>query len=219
MRTSYLVPTLLLFFLVTAAGWFVGTAPQRPAATDSGEVARASRTAGSPRGMGMSRAGRSPFLVAHEQGTAFVPSGDNLAPGFHVEMEAIRQRLDAAPQDTSLLLRMAHLKHDGHQLEEAVAYYERYVDLRPDGRAPWLDLARCLGELGRWDEALTATETLLERFPGDPAGLYNQGAIFANLGRLDEARTVWQDVSKQDANPEMQALAADALDRLDAMHP
>lgn len=218
MRTHYVTPGLLAFFLLSAMGWFIwnassnqeqaegteGIAPQPAVAVGSGRAARS---------------GASPFLATHEQGVAFTPDGENVAPSFHIEMEALKKRLETAPQDTTALIRLARLKQDGHQTEEAAAYYRRYLDARSDGRQAWLDLARCYAELARWQEALEATQTMLRRFPDDPAALYNLGAIYANTSRPDEARTTWQRVTRQERNPEMKAMAASALRRLDTIHP
>lgn len=160
-----------------------------------------------------------PFLAAHEQNLAFEPSAENIAPSFHVETEALRQQLEANPQDTTALLRMARLKQDGHREEEAVQYYRRYLALQPERRAAWLDLIQVYGALQRWDDAREAVAQMLDRFPDDPAALYNLGAIHANTGRFEEARATWQRVARQGADPAMQAMASQALGRLDTMRP
>ena len=212
MRTQYLIPGLLALFLLMAAGWFAWSP------SSNGEItAGAGKVA--PQTARAHASAASPFLASHEQNTSFTPDGENVAPSFHVEQEALKERLNAAPQDTTALIQLARLKQDAHQTEEAVAYYRRYLDVRPEGRQAWLDLARCYGDLARWQEALEATQSLLRRFPDDPAAFYNLGAIYANTNRFDDARATWQRLTRQDRNPEMKAKAESALQRLGGMHP
>lgn len=216
MKSSYLTPGLLVLVLLIALGWFIAA----PASQD-GPVVSPQASASTPAAVSSQRrpVRSSPFLASHEQAPAFTPDGENVAPSFHVEMEMLNKRLDASPQDTTALLRMARLKQDGHETEEAIAYYRRYLALRPGARQAWLDLTQCLGTLAQWDEALEATQTLLDRFPDDPAALYNLGAIYANTSRFDEARATWQRVTRQDADEQMKTMAEGALQRLPAAHP
>ncbi len=219
MLKSYLTPGLLALFLLGAVAWFVW----KPSSDSSPQavVEDANPHAGAPAvgGGGPLVSGRSPFLTTHEPSAAFTPDADNIAPSFHVALEALRRNLEKAPQDTTLLLRMARLMQDGHKTEEAAAYYRRYLALHPQGRQAWLDLAQCYGALERWDEALATTQDLLQRFPDDPAGLYNLGAVYANTGRIEEARAAWQRVVAQARNPEMKTMAQSALKRLTTLYP
>ena len=215
MQNKYLLPGIVLTFLLLAVIWFV----QQPAesertttrSTSIGSLP-AQRTQAQP-------LGENPFLPTHEQRAAFVPDGENLAPTFHAEMETLNQRLASAPNDTTALLRMARLKQDGHSTEEAVVYYQRYLELHPGTRSVWLDLAQNLGALQRWEAALAATEKMLIHFPDDPGGLYNLGAIHANQGRMKEAREVWERAAAQDEDTRIRSMAENALRRIGAGHP
>jgi tetratricopeptide (TPR) repeat protein len=200
--------------------WFVMQSSSEPSSVDT--TATVASPTGGPAQAGVGHptpVGQSPFLSTHEQGTSFTPTGENLAPSYHVEVEALTRRLEEAPQDTTMLLRMARLKHDGHRTQEAITYYRRYLDLHPEGRQAWLDLTQCYGELQQWDDAETATEDMLRYFPDDSGALYNLGAIYANTGRTSEARATWEKVVARDADPEMKTLAENALKRLNPAHP
>lgn len=221
MKKHYLTPILLLLFVVIAVGWFIGsTGPEAAiehAVGSGGTQAPPINT--TSRSRSARPLGSSGLLATHEPQVAFTPDGENVTPSFHVEMEALKEGLDVTPEDTTALIRMARLKQDGHQTEEAISYYKRYLDLRPEGRQAWLDLARGYGEMQRWPEALEATQAMLRHFPDDPAGLYNLGAIYANTSRTDKARTAWERVVNQDRDAEMKAKAEGALKRLSSTHP
>lgn len=142
------------------------------------------------------------------------PSAENVAPSFHARVMALEDELESTPQDTSLLIELAHLRQDAHQLEEAVSLYERVLEIAPNEKQVLLDLAVSYGGLDRWDDALQTTEELLERFPGDPSGLYNLGAIYANQLDFDQAKSTWELVAAQTVNAEMAGLAMQSLSQL-----
>jgi len=111
------------------------------------------------------------------------------------------------------MLKLARLLQDGHQTEQAVIEYRRYLRLVPGSREGWLDLAKAYGVLRNWPDALSATDSLLVHFPDDPSGLYNRGAVLANLGRMAEAREMWRKVEQQDVDPQMKKMAELAISR------
>ncbi|SRR5690606_4788509 len=145
------------------------------------------------------------------------PTAENVAPSFHSQLMTLRQRVAESPEDTTHLIRLARLQQDGHRLEEAAASYERLLELAPDHRQAHLDLALVYGELGRWDDARRVTEALLARDADDPAGLYNLGAIAANQGDYDQARTVWTRVQAQTRDAGLARRAASSLQQLDVL--
>lgn len=222
LQSPYGTPAILAIFLIGAIAVFLWQGSDEAVPEPSVATATSPHTEAMPSATQAARSapkGNSPFLTTHEQSTAFTPDGDNLAPSFHVEMEALRRTLDASPEDTTALIRMARLLHDGHKTEAAITYYQRYLDLHPQGQQAWLDLARSYGELEQWDAALTATQDMLTHFPDNAAALYNLGAIYANTSRLQDARTTWQRVAAQSQDPAMKTKAEVALKRLDTMHP
>jgi tetratricopeptide (TPR) repeat protein len=122
------------------------------------------------------------------------PSKSNVSAGFHAQLETLRLRLAAAPDDTALLMRTARLLDDAHQPGEAIIYYERYLAIDPGSKQVWLDVSNVYAALGRWENALEATESVLKINPDDLMAMYNLGAIYANMGRYEEARSWWEKV-------------------------
>lgn len=145
------------------------------------------------------------------------PSSNNVDPSFHTQLMALQQQVEDAPDDTTHLARLARMQQDGHRMEEAAASYERLIALAPDHRQAHLDLALVYGELGRWDDARRVTRALLAQDGEDPSGLYNLGAIAANTGDYDEARSVWLRVQAQARDAEMAQRATSSLQQLDAL--
>jgi len=154
------------------------------------------------------------LLPSHESKSKSLPDADDVDPSFHVGLEQLRKRVADDSTDASSVLKLARLLQDAHQTEEAITEYRRYLRLTPGSREAWLDLAKTYGSLGNWTEALTASDSLLAHFPDDPSGLYNKGAVLANLGRAAEARAAWLKVEQQDDDPQMKKMAELGLSRL-----
>ncbi len=149
--------------------------------------------------------------------TTVAPTAENVDPTIHARMMALRAEVEAAPADTAKLLALARMEHDAHQFEAAAATYERLIALAPAHRQAHLDLAQAWAAMGRWADARAAMERMLARFPDDPSGLYNLGAILANQGDYAAARPYWARVRTQTADPELAQQAAASLERLDAL--
>ncbi len=141
------------------------------------------------------------------------PSADNVDPSFHARLMTLKEQLEAAPEDTTALLQAARLEQDAHQLPAAAEHYERFLALHPRNHQVWLDLANVLAGDERWDDALRASESMLEHYPDDPSAMYNLGAIHANQGRPDEARRWWTSV-RDGANATLAAQAETSLAQL-----
>jgi len=113
-------------------------------------------------------------------------TGD-VAQRFKAQVEALQAQLEATPSDRDLVLRLAQLLHDGHQIPEALPLYRRAMAMEPTDPQPFYDLASAYGTLGEWDAAAGVLQERLSQDPGDAVALYDLGAVRANQGRTEEA--------------------------------
>jgi tetratricopeptide (TPR) repeat protein len=144
---------------------------------------------------------------------ASVPSRDNVAPSYHTREMKLRERLEVEPSDTAALGALGRLLQDGHRSAEAAALLERYAAIAPE-RQVLLDLAVAWEAAGDPASARDAIDRLLDRSPDDPAGLYDRGALEANLGNAAGARAWFEQAAAQTADTLTAAAARSALDRL-----
>lgn len=147
------------------------------------------------------------------------PDADNVTPGYLEQVARLESYLADNPEDTTHLLRLARIYHDGHQPVSAAVYYERLLDVNPDNRQVWLDLANCYAESMQWEKALGTTRAMLDRFPDDGEALYNLGAVYANLGKGEQAADVWNDMLEGDLPPGMRELVERSLELLQSSLP
>ena len=144
------------------------------------------------------------------------PSAQNVAHNFKMELKSLADYVSKHPEDTTHVLRLARLYQDSHEPAKAAPLYERYLKAnKKSGLQPWLDLTNCYGETNNWKQALEVTKRILVRFPDNPSTLYNQGAIYANMGQFEDAKKSWNKVLKTKAPAEVRHLAQQSLKKLE----
>jgi tetratricopeptide (TPR) repeat protein len=142
------------------------------------------------------------------------PNASNVSHSFRVELAELRAHLDAHPADTAALARTALLLHGGHVAEEAIEYYERYLAQGGARRDVLLGMAGAAADAKRWEAAERAMVALLDTSPDDAEAMYNLGAVYANRGNYEIARSWWERVRDLGGNPTLAAQAATSLERL-----
>ena len=98
------------------------------------------------------------------------------------------------------LLQKARKLHRSHQHDEAVVAHHRYLGLRPDHTAAWVDLGDLLVLMGRLDEACAACDRALVL---DPRNMQARLALAEGLVKkmnLDRATVVLGEAFNQDPN-------------------
>lgn len=157
----------------------------------------------------------SPFLASHESRSVSRPDAEDVAPEFHIELERLKRQVAEHPDDASSRLKLAQMLQDGHQEAAAIVEYRTYLAQVPHSREAWLDLAKAQASVGDWSTALETCDSLLVRFPDDPSGLYNKGAVLANLNRPADARAFWIRAQSQDEDVQIKKMAELAISRLE----
>lgn len=193
-KKQYYLLYLLGAFVVFVVAWFVWRVPGEQASNWT----------------------QNPALDDATQGAAeFEPDGTNVSQSTQSQLEALRLRVVASPDDTTHLFRLARLLQDAHQPEEAARNYRHYLALHPANYQAWLDMTQSFGQAQKWEDAHNAVNDMLERYPEDPSALYNLGAVYANLGQMVEAKSTWEKVIAQNEDPEVVLLAKSSMQRLE----
>tara|TARA_B100000427_G_scaffold328481_1_gene341683 strand:+ start:58 stop:2016 length:1959 start_codon:yes stop_codon:yes gene_type:complete len=102
--------------------------------------------------------------------------------------ERIARSLLKAGQESMVVYNLLGIvQHTRGQLEEAVSFFEKAIELQPDYGDSYSNIAHSLGELGRLEEALGHCNKAIELKP-ELAGAYNnRGFILRKLGRSRDA--------------------------------
>ena len=74
-----------------------------------------------------------------------------------------------------------------NRLEEAIADFDKSIELAPDAADPYLNRGAAYEGQGRWEEALADYEKVLSLAPEEPLAYNNRGNAKAGQGRWEEA--------------------------------
>jgi Flp pilus assembly protein TadD len=139
---------------------------------------------------------------------------DNSKANEH-ELKALEDSLKKNPGHVPILVRMAQIHMDLGDKDQAVRRLREAVEAEPKNPQARLELGRALFESGDVHGAIRETNSLLEMDPYDIDGLYNLGAIYANLGQDDRAREYWTKAVSVDPDSESAQRPMNALKQLD----
>ncbi|MGB7442146.1 MAG: tetratricopeptide repeat protein [Coleofasciculaceae cyanobacterium] len=97
----------------------------------------------------------------------------------------------ATPADpefsSGLFLWVGYSLYQLGQYEEALASYEKALEIKPDLHEAWYNRGVALYKLGRYEEAIASYEKALEIKPDNYAAWNNKGNALGELGRYEEA--------------------------------
>ena len=97
------------------------------------------------------------------------------------------------PYDSFVEERIARAETQQGQRSQAVAELTRAVDINPSSITLQQAAARALIADGRYADAYTHYQKMLQRFPRDTDALTNYGLLAARLGHPEEAMDSWQE--------------------------
>jgi tetratricopeptide (TPR) repeat protein len=87
----------------------------------------------------------------------------------------------------NLLFEQALLFNASEKNEEAIASYDKALEIKPDKHEAYYNRGNSLANLGRYEEAIASYDMALEIKPDDHEAYYNRGNSLDNLGRYEEA--------------------------------
>ncbi len=117
------------------------------------------------------------------------PAAGAQEPPMLREVAALKERIRDNPADLRALQRLANLYHDAAMYEQAIEYYHRALELKPDDPDLRTDLGVCLQATGRHEEALAAFAEAQRADPQHWQSVFNTVVVAGlHLRRFDEAQ-------------------------------
>lgn len=107
------------------------------------------------------------------------------------ELKELGVDLQKKPGHIPVLLRMAQLERQKGELDDAAGHLQQAVKSEPANQDAHLELGRLLYERKDISGAIAETQKVLDLNPKQVDALYNMGAIYANLGNVERARSYW----------------------------
>ena len=130
------------------------------------------------------------------------------------ELKELAVQLQRKPGHMPVLLRMAQLEREKGSLDDAAGYLRDAIKSEPTSQDAHLELGRLLYERNDVSGAIAETEKVLELNPNQVDALYNMGAIYANLGNTQRARTYWLKAASSNPTAESAGKAREGLKKL-----
>ena len=147
-----------------------------------------------------------PSLPETPGGAAATPAapGANASPNLGERIALLEKRVQDAPDDAELWIKLGDSYFDDEKPAKAIAAYEKALTLRPNVPGVLTDLGIMYRETGQFDKALDAFDKAIAASPGFQNALFNSGVVlYFDLGRKAEARKRWERLLQ--INPQAQA--------------
>ena len=157
----------------------------KPAAQAAMASAEMQQAAAPPSGMGQQR----------------MPSLDDMKRMADKQAEPLLEKLKADPKNVELLNKTALTYKAAHQFKDAIAYFQKALDVDPKNVAIRTDMASCLYYTGDVDGALAELDKSLTYDPKHAGTLMNIGIIkWQGKNDVDGAIAAWQTLLKLNPN-------------------
>ena len=146
-----------------------------------------------------------------------INSSTNQSTGSGIDLSNIQlinnleAKLNANPDDTKTLLRLADLKFDSGFYENAVPLYKRYLEKFPENADARIDMGVCFYNIGNYDTAIKEMKKALEYEPKHQIGHLNLGVVNLTAGNVDVAKEWFQKAIELGPNTEVGKKAKNLL--------
>jgi lipopolysaccharide biosynthesis regulator YciM len=188
-HVRFLVTGVLFGFLV---GYIIAYAVHEPRVVQQAAPVPAAGNLGMSSGM--------PGGAAPPAGTSPHAGGDEQMTGIFEELNALKAAIETDPRNTRALLRLADLYHQAAKYDQAIDFYRRALDVRPEDVEARNHMGVCLREIGKSDEALAQFRTALSYDPRHWPTWLNLGVVaLLDKRDLEEARKAFAKV--EELNP------------------
>ena len=128
-------------------------------------------------------------------------------------VQALRDAVAANPANHALRVSLADLLADAGLASEAEPEYRRVIEARPNDVGALVGLGLLLARTERFEPALATLTRVLEIDPGQDEARFEKGAVYERLGRVADARAVYERLDAPATRPDIRQAAARRLSR------
>lgn len=140
-----------------------------------------------------------------------------LSASFAERMAALEAAVAADPRDTLALAHLAEFTLAAHQPERALEVVDDWLAVAPRSLAALDQKAMAYAAMERWSEALEVNQRMYELDPTLDVVRLNMGAIYGNLGDMEQARRWFMTVVTDAPGTPHADAAVRAIARLDSL--
>jgi cytochrome c-type biogenesis protein CcmH/NrfG len=190
-RQAYIMAVVCLLVGLPVGYLLRGSAPTAPAPPVTATSAQASPPAGMTGGMGQQQ----------------MPTMEQMKHMADKQAEPLLTKLKSNPNDADLLYQVGNMYTDTHQFKDAIAYYQKSLEIAPKNVKARANMASCLYYTGDVDGALAELDKALTYDPKHAGTLMNIGIMkWKGKNDIDGAIAAWEKLLKLNPNFEQKAV-------------
>ena len=108
------------------------------------------------------------------------------------EIESLKEKVRANPDDQNSLLQLAHLLNDSRFYSQAITEYNLYLQKNPESPDVIVDMGVCYYQLRNFDKAIETMKSAITINPEHQIAHFNLGIVTQANGEHDAAIEWWQ---------------------------
>ncbi len=163
-------------------------------------------------------------IHAHEQTAGPAPAqqttgttGELQAPAnLHTqeEIDQLKAQVEESPEDVELNIHMGNILFDNGRFADAIPYYHKALQLKPNNPDVIVDLGVCYFNLKNYPAAKEQFQLALTANPHHVNALYNMGVVAVQLGDVNALIHYWTKLHEVAPNSEQARRAMEILDQI-----
>jgi tetratricopeptide (TPR) repeat protein len=123
------------------------------------------------------------------------------APSRGEYIEMLKERVSEAPKDQDLWTELGNAYFDNDQYGDAIAAYQRSLELDSGNANVWTDMGIMYRRIGEYSEALSAFERAIAEDPAHQMSRFNRGVVlFYDLEDRIGAFQSWDELAEMNPN-------------------
>jgi tetratricopeptide (TPR) repeat protein len=142
------------------------------------------------------------------------PSKENVSDEYRKRMAELKDAVEKNPEDTIALKNYADFLSASHNMNDAITYYNKILQVDPKRADIHFSLALIYYNKQDFAKCEDENNKVLKFDPKNQMALYNLGAIAATRGEVIKAKDFWNEVIEINPESETGKLAKESLAKL-----
>lgn len=140
--------------------------------------------------------------------------GMKLLPDVMAKLNELKAGIEKNPNDTLKMRELADFYFQSHKPDEALMYYNMILDKNPKRTDILHNITNLYYVQKDLEKAEQVTRQIISIDKDDVYAHYNLGAIFATVGKKDEARKIWLEILNKYPNNPLKNLISESLNQI-----
>ena len=142
------------------------------------------------------------------------PSKENVSDEYRKRMAELKDAVEKNPEDTIALKNYADFLSASHNMNDAITYYNKILQVDPKRADIHFSLALIYYNKQDFAKCEDENNKVLKFDPKNQMAIYNLGAIAATRGEVIKAKDFWNEVIEINPESETGKLAKESLAKL-----